>query len=187
MYQNLSNLKKFYILFTLVLFAILIVRTGQLQLYQWDKYFRESEKNRIRDIIIQPLRGLILDRDGEVLVANRPNYSVSVVPYEFLKADSAIILLSEILNLDPDDLKKKINKDKRGNFSPVKINRQIDFKVLSAIEELRLDLPGVFYNTESKRYYPGNVRAPHLFGYLGEITSGELKKLGCKMNVARHG
>ncbi|MCH7678108.1 hypothetical protein IID10_01945 [candidate division KSB1 bacterium] len=176
MYQDLSNLKKFYMLFTLVLFAILIVRTGQLQLYQWDKYFRESEKNRIRDIILEPLRGLIFDRDGEVLVDNRPNYSVSVVPYEFLKADSAIILLSEILNLDPDDLKKKINKNKRGNFSPVKINRQIDFRVLSAIEERRLDLPGVFYNTESKRYYPGGVKASHLFGYLGEITSGELKK-----------
>ena len=176
MYQDLSNLKKFYMLFTLVLFAILIVRTGQLQLYQWDKYFRESEKNRIRDIILEPLRGLIFDRDGEVLVDNRPNYSVSVVPYEFLKADSAIILLSEILNQEPDALKKKINKNKRGNFSPVKINRQIDFRVLSAIEERRLDLPGVFYNTESKRYYPGGVKASHLFGYLGEITSGELKK-----------
>ena len=98
------------------------------------------------------------------------------MPYEFLKADSAIILLSEILNQRPDALKKKINEDKRGNFSPVKINRQIDFKVLSAIEERRLDLPGVFYNTESRRYYPGGIKAPHLFGYLGEITSAELKK-----------
>ncbi len=177
MYRDLSNLKRFYTLFTLALFTILIVRTGQLQLYQWDKYFRESERNRIRDIIVEPLRGLIFDRDGEILVDNRPNYSVSVVPYEFLNADSTIILLSEILNQKPDDLKKKINKDKRGNFSPVKINRQIDFKVLSAIEERRLDLPGVFFNTESKRYYPGGVKAPHLFGYLGEITSEELKKL----------
>ncbi len=176
MYQDLSNLKRFYILFTLVPFAISIVRTGQLQLYQWDKYFRESEKNRIRDIIIEPLRGLIFDRNGEILVDNRPNYSVSVVPYEFLKADSAIILLSEILNQRPDALKRKINEDKRGNFSPVKINRQIDFKVLSAIEERLLDLPGVFYNTESRRYYPGGIKAPHLFGYLGEITSAELKK-----------
>jgi len=83
MYQDLSNLKRFYILFTLVLFAILIVRTGQLQLYQWDKYFRESEKNRIRDIIIEPLRGLIFDRNGEILVDNRPNYSVSVVPSSY--------------------------------------------------------------------------------------------------------
>lgn len=175
MYQNLRNLKKSYIILTLVLFGILLFRTGQLQLYQWDQYFKESERNRVRDIILEPLRGLILDRSGEILVDNRPAYSVSVVPYEFLNSDSAVTLLSKILGQNPDDIKKKIKKDKVGNFSPVKLKRQIGFKVLSDIEEHRLDLPGVFYNIESKRYYPGGVKAPHLFGYLGEITSEELK------------
>ena len=174
---KLQNLAKFYIAFTIILFAILIGRLGQLQLFQGERYFFESEKNRIRDIIIPAQRGLIFDRNGEILVENRPSYSISVIPYEFRKSENTLNLLSSILEQQPEKLLNKIQKEKIGNFSPVKIKRQISFTVLSAIEEYRLDLPGVLYNIESKRFYPDGVKAPHLFGYLGETTSEELSKL----------
>ncbi len=169
-----GSLKLFYKCVSVAIFVLLLFRFAQLQLYNWDKYFHESEKNRIREIVIDPLRGIIYDRFGEILVDNRPAYAVSVVPYEFLKSDSSVSLLSSILSQTPVSLKQKINKDRIGNFTPVKIKRQVEFKILSNIEEYRLDLPGVFYTLEAKRYYPGGVKAPLIFGYLSEITSNEL-------------
>ncbi|MFQ5707554.1 MAG: penicillin-binding protein 2 [bacterium] len=176
METNLENKKRFYTLFIILLFAILIGRFAQLQLYEWDKYYRQSERNRVREIVTDAPRGLILDRKGEILVDNHPAYSVSVVPYEFLNSDSTLALFSEIMHLDPANLKQTIQKKKVGDFTPIRIKRQIDLQTLGHIEEFKLDLPGVLYNTESKRYYPAGIKAPHLFGYLGEITADELSK-----------
>ncbi|MFQ6114309.1 MAG: penicillin-binding protein 2, partial [bacterium] len=174
MHEDLQNKKSFYTILACIVFAILIGRFAQLQLYSWDKYFRTSERNRIREVVIQPSRGLIYDRNGEILVDNRPGYSVSVVPYELLNADSSIVLLSSIIRQKPSQIRNKIKKKQVGLFYPVKLKRQVGFKVLSALEEHRLELPGVLYGVESKRFYPAGVRAPHLFGYLGEVTSKEL-------------
>jgi penicillin-binding protein 2 len=176
MYLHSEKKVFFYFAFTVIIFLILLVRFAQLQLYNWDRYFRESEKNRIREVIIEPPRGLIFDRYGEVLVDNRPAYSVSVIPYEFLKADSSVHLLSAILDQPPNEIQEKIKKKQVGNFAPVYLKRQIGFKILSDIEEFKLDLPGVLYRIDSKRFYPSGIKAPHLFGYLGEITSEELAK-----------
>lgn len=168
---------RFYKAFASLLFAILIGRLAQLQLYSGEEYYSESERNRVRDVQLEAPRGQILDRNGKILVDSRPAYSVSVIPYEFLKSDQALTLLSSILGLEPDALNTKIREEKISNFSPVRVKRQINYKELSDIEERRLDLPGVFYGIEPRRYYPGGVKAPHLFGYLGEITSGELEKV----------
>jgi penicillin-binding protein 2 len=174
MKNRLDSLKLFYKGVTIFIFVVLIFRIGQLQLYSWERYFKESERNRIREIIIDPPRGVICDRNGEILVDNRPAYSVSVVPYEILKSDGPLNLLSSILSQPAASVKQKIKNEKVSNFMPVKIKRQVDFKILSELEEFRLDLPGVLHNVESTRFYPAGVKAPHIFGYLGEITSAEL-------------
>ncbi len=174
MKNNLNSLKSLYKIFAIIAFVMLLGRLAQLQLWNWDKYFKESERNRIREIVLDPPRGIIYDRRGEILVDNRPAYSVSVIPYEVLKGEGPVNLLSTILDQPASNIKQKIKKEKISNFLPVKIKRQIDFSVLSTLEESRLDLPGVFYTIESKRFYPGGVNAPHIFGYLGEITSEEL-------------
>ena len=130
-----NSLKIFYKCISVAIFVLLIFRFAQLQLYNWDKYFHESEKNRIREIVIDPPRGLIYDRFGEILVDNRPAYAVSVVPYEFLKSDSSVNLLSSILEQAPASLKQKIKKDRSGNFTPVKIKRQVEFKIVVGLKE----------------------------------------------------
>lgn len=172
--NNIEPLKSIYKIFAIFVFVMLLGRLAQLQLWSWDEYFKESERNRIREIVLDPPRGVFYDRRGEILVDNRPAYSVSVIPYEVLKGDGPVNLLSTILSQPASDIKQKIRKEKISNFLPVKIKRQVDFSVLSTLEESRLDLPGVFSTIESKRFYPGGVNAPHIFGYLGEITSEEL-------------
>src|SRR3989304_5386055 len=105
MNKNLNLVNKFYKIIATILFLVLISRLAQLQLFNWDKYYSESEKNRIRNVIIDASRGLVLDRNGEILVDNRPTYSVSVIPYEFLKSENTIKLLASILDTSEEKIK----------------------------------------------------------------------------------
>jgi len=161
----------------MLVFAILIGRLAYMQIFSRDRYLRESERNRVRNVILKPVRGQLFDRHGVVLVDNRPAYSVSVLPYEFLKNQRTVKRLAEILQTAPAEIIAQIKENKIGNFSPVKLRRDVGFDIVSQIEEQRLDLPGVLLEAESKRYYPAGVRASHIFGYLGEITAQELQKV----------
>lgn len=169
-----------YSILVIFLFLILSVRFFYLQIYKQAQYFQVSEQNRIRETVIEPTRGLILDRNGEVLVDNHPSYSVYAIPFEVKKSDSILNLAGKILNMNPGEIQSTIRRERTGNFTPVKLKRQVNFETLSQIEEQRLDLPGIIYQVEPRRYYPSGIRAPHLFGYLGEITRQELNQADFK-------
>ena len=72
-------------------------------------------------------------------------------------------------------------KNRRGYFRPVKLKRHIDFATLSRLEEHRLELPGIIYDTEPRRYYPTEIRASHIFGYLGEVEAKEIQDADKKL------
>ncbi|MBN2010319.1 penicillin-binding protein 2 [candidate division KSB1 bacterium] len=176
--MNASQLQNRYRIFVIgisVAFFVLLCRFFYLQIYQRARYFQESERNRIQKIVLQPTRGIMYDRNGVVLVDNRPSYSVYAIPFETKKADSVFELTATILSMDVGEVKDKIRRYRRSQFAPVKLKRQIDFTTLSEIEENRLSLPGIIYDIEPRRAYSSGVRAPHLFGYLGEITDNELE------------
>jgi penicillin-binding protein 2 len=163
-------------LFLFIVFSILLLRFFYLQIYLQDYYHDESEKNRARTIVLPATRGLIFDRNREVLVDNFPAYSVYGIPYDLQNADSVFTLLSHILTLPVQEIKSKILEPRWGVFQPIKLKRHVDFQILSAIEELKLQLPGVEYHIEPRRAYPAGVKAPHIFGYLGEISPEELSE-----------
>jgi penicillin-binding protein 2 len=178
--MTLPRKQYLYSILVILLFVILILRFFYLQIYKQAQYFQASEENRIREVIIEPNRGLIIDRNEEVLVDNHPSYSVYVIPFEVKKSDSVLNLAGQILNMEASEIRTTIKRERIGNFTPVKLKRQVDFETLSRIEEQRLDLPGIIYQVEPRRYYPSGVSAPHLFGYLGEITRQELNHLDFK-------
>jgi penicillin-binding protein 2 len=159
-----------------IIFILFLMRLIQLQVLYGEVYGKKSEENSIRQIARDPIRGLMFDRNGTLIVDNRPSYSVTVTPSEF-KATN-INLLSSILAIDTSLLREKINKGiKYNRFAPVKIKRDIDFPTLSAIEENREKLPGVDYQVESKRFYPTGAKATHLFGYTKEISDQQLMEM----------
>ncbi|MBN1541052.1 penicillin-binding protein 2 [candidate division KSB1 bacterium] len=155
-------------------FLVLAIKLFQLQIHQRQEYFRHSESNRIRRFVLHPDRGLIFDRNCTILVDNSPAYTLYATPYETLGNDSTMERLSQIIGVDTKVLKAELSKAE-SPFSAVRIRRNIDYATLVSIEEWKLSLPGVFYEIEPKRIYPSPVRAPHLFGYLGEVARAELK------------
>src|ERR1051325_2755154 len=117
-----------------VLFLLLLGRLVQLQLLYSDVYGKKSEENSIRPIAHDPIRGYIYDRQGKIMVDNRPSYTVTATPAEF--HESTIEYLANVLDLEPDFIRERIKKGKLYNrFAPIKIKRDIDFKTLSIIED----------------------------------------------------
>ncbi len=161
--------------FLILTFCMLLFRYAYVQLIQQDIYYRQSERNRIRPITLVPPRGIVRDRYEEILVDNVPGYSIYIIPNELTSADSVFDSLGQLIGRSPDQLRKVYKRDRRGRFQKVKICRYIDFASLAQIEENKLDLPGIVYGIEPRRSYPAGVKAPHLFGYLGEIDEKGLQ------------
>lgn len=147
-----------------LVFLLFFVRLYQLQLVTQEEYDRKSEENSIRTIPIEPVRGTMIDRNGVLVVDNRPAFTVTIMPYEFRR--SAIPRLAALLSLDTAFIADRLRKGEAySRFAPVKIKRDINFRTLAILEENRDRLPGVDYQVESKRFYTTPARASHLLGY----------------------
>ena len=165
-----------YIIITLI-FLLYLGRLYQLQLIYRDEYGKKSEENSIRTIPREPVRGTIFDRNGTLVVDNRPAFSVTIMPFEFDRKN--INYLAQLLSLDPEFVSDRLKKGETySRFAPIKIKRDIDFKTLAALEENRSRLPGVDYEVESKRFYTTNAHASHVLGYTKEISEAQIKILG---------
>jgi len=169
--------KRKYIIyaFCLIVFFAYVTRLAYLQLFTADESMKESDKNSVKTITITPPRGLMYDRNGKVLVDNKPSYSVTITPSQFDKNN--LNEIATLLEIPPDDLLNNLKNIKGTNrFNPAKIKRDVEFKVISYLAENKDRLAGVDYQIEATRYYPNNFRAAHSFGYASEISPKQLDK-----------
>ncbi len=165
----------------LILFGILFAKLYLLQITGWEQYRIQSEKNTMQPVPIEANRGLILDRNGEILVDNRPSYTISVIPSRLMrntdpKTQARVISrLSETVGLSETRIKSKLASRKRHFYDPVKLKRDVGFEMVSMIEEDRYDLPGMEIQVEARRGYPPFngpfPLAPHILGYVGLIDA----------------
>src|SRR6185369_3316895 len=101
--RELMGLKRKILLFSFVvaaIFFVLILRLWHLQILSADDYRNMSENNRLRFVPIAASRGAILDRNGKLLVSNRPSFSLAVVPQEVKDKDLLLNQLASLLGLD---------------------------------------------------------------------------------------
>ena len=163
----------------LAAFLILLVRLFYLQIVEGPEFRRQSQNNCVRLQGIPPARGLIFDRDGVLLVENRPSFNVSIVPREAKNPRRVVQKLVDLLNIVPETLFARL-AEARGvhSFRPVLLKRDVSRDVVAIIEAYKLDLPGIVITVEPMRHYVEGKRASHLLGYLGEISGEELKS-GC--------
>ncbi|MCP4107509.1 MAG: penicillin-binding protein 2 [Desulfobacteraceae bacterium] len=159
-----------------VVFALLIFRLFYLQVLEGKEYRRLSENNCIRLQDINPLRGLIFDRNGVLLVDNRPAFDLNITLKDAKPVKSTIKKLSIYTGISEQELTETISDHKGYSYKPLLLKRNIERVTLAAVEAHKFDLPGISVNVRSVRYYVYNNSAAHLTGYLGEINSTEIKK-----------
>ena len=169
----------------LILFVILLIRLYSLQYTHYDENLQRSENNRIRKVVLVAERGYIYDRNGVVLVRNRPSYQIALQAMSLPRAkadrDSVMNRLLRIRDKDGTRLFDSLSLDTAFQRSRWIKNRPIGFfedaspEQVAIIEEHSSELPGVVTLIESRREYPYGTLASHLLGYTSEISEEQLK------------
>ena len=159
---------------SVLVIAVLIGRAGYLQIYEGDYYARLAEGNRIRIIPTMAPRGTFFDRNGELLVQNRPGFAVSLMPV-MTKIDPVVITrLSELLKVPVEEIDKKI--EAHTGFDPIRIKADVTPDIVTIIEEQKNNYPGVIIEVQPIRDYMNKEEAAHTYGYVSEINDMELEK-----------
>jgi len=171
--------KRFKIAFAVVsiMMSLLILRMWHLQVIRGDELRQRSENNSVRLRKIKPLRGLILDTNGQVLVDNQPSFDIIFVPTRTRNTDDVAWKLRNILADRSLSLTSEIpSLGKKRWFPPVKLDKNISVEKLAVIETHTSDLPGVTVEIVPIRKYLSGEMTAHIIGYTGEVSPEDLKK-----------
>ncbi len=150
-------------------FAAVAVRAFQLQAVQGDRLGALARDQYLREIELKPRRGAVTDRNGVILAADAEADSVFVDPLELSARASpgpALRRLARALSIDPRALERRAAKG--GRFAWAK--RRVSPAEADAVRAL--DLPGVGFVKESRRYYPRRELAGQVLGFVGDDDVG---------------
>ena len=154
--------------------AVLIARLGYLQVYDGEYYAGLADGNRIRLIPAMAPRGTFYDRNGTLLVTNRPGFTVSLLPLTAPISPDVIARLSELLKVPQEEIQKKIQA--HSGFDPIRIKNDVGPEITTIIEEQKSSYPGVVIEVQPIRNYIYKEQGAHTFGYVSEISDDELEK-----------
>tara|TARA_R110000868_G_scaffold410693_4_gene699784 strand:- start:9123 stop:10904 length:1782 start_codon:yes stop_codon:yes gene_type:complete len=155
--------------------VVVLGRIFYLQIIQYETYASLGEENSIRQEYVSPARGLVYDRNGILIIDNEPIFSITVTPAKFDK--DKIPLLANLLEVEDSVIVERINEAQRYSWyrtSPLLTD--VNFETFSLIQENIWQLPGIGHQIESKRHYPTNMKASHIFGYLREADRSDYEK-----------
>jgi penicillin-binding protein 2 len=156
-------------------FCLIFIRLFYLQVIDGQELRRLSKNNCIRLQSTDPSRGMIFDRNGILLVDNRPAFDLNIVLKDAKPIDETVKKLSKYINVPQSELMAKIENDKTASsYKPIILKKDIGRDTLAAIEVRKYDLPGVFVDVKPRRHYIEQQMAAHLIGYLSEINADEL-------------
>jgi len=152
-------------IFTLRLFFIQVLDQS---------YLLSAESNATRHNTIYPHRGLIYDRNGELLVYDEAAYDLMVIPGQVEEMDT--LEFCQLLNISDSTFKARLRKAKNwSTYKPSTFVAQITKEEFGFIEEKLYKYPGFFVQSRSLRKYPQPIAA-HLLGYIGEVNNREIEK-----------
>lgn len=139
-----------------------------------NSYLLSSNNNVLRKLVIYPARGVILDRNGEVLVQNEPVYDMMVIPNEVKDLDTALFL--QLVDIDKQGFEKRMEAAKRhSRFRASIFEKQISAKNYASIQEHLYKFKGFYVQNRTVRSYPDSIAAQFL-GYIQEVNANDIEK-----------
>lgn len=157
----------------LLILVLLGLRLWQLQIRDGVYYQELARDNRTRSIVLEPARGLLYDRNGELLANNIPSFQLYLSLEDVQDRDDLLSKLPQYIDVNIEAISEKLaTKRRRGR---IKLKSGLTLKEAALIESHRLDLPGVAIQPEYQRHYPLGNYAAHVIGYVGEISESQLK------------
>src|SRR5437868_2191454 len=159
-----------------VVFSILAVSFWVLQVVHHAKFEEMAENNHQRTLALRAPRGLVVDRNGKILDANRHSYSISIVREHTKDLNRTVRILAAVVGLDEKNVRGIVDRHRREpTYRPIVVVPDATLAQVSAVKARRLDfeLPDVVVEEVPTREYPETMGA-HLFGYVGEVNDAQV-------------
>ncbi len=161
-----SNKTFVFIGFVLLVMIVYLIQVAYLQIFD-ETYKLSADNISVRRVVEYPARGLIFDRDGRILVYNRPYYELNCIPSQIGEFDTAY--LCNVLKINKETLEAGIAEAKDySSQRPSKVYGPFDDTTYFILQEQMHRFPGFSIEQRFERIYPYSV-APHLLGYIREV------------------
>ncbi len=160
--------RRLYIFAAFLVAWILIIcfRLYRLQVVKYADFLQRAERQQNRTIAIEPRRGNIYDRNGYALAMSIDVDSVFAVPSEIHDQETAAVLLGKVLDMEPQEIVARLQSSR--NF--VFLKRKVDADTAHRVRQL--NLKGIYFRKEPKRFYPKRELAAQVLGYVGMDDEG---------------
>lgn len=165
--------KRSYVIAALFVLVALVYMGKLFRLQVLDSTYKQYATNNVlREVVQYPARGLIYDRNGELLVYNRTAYDLLITPREVSEFDT--MLLCNLLNVDRVDIEAGIEKAKNYSwYKPSILVKQISPQHFAILQEQLYKFEGFHSQSRTLREY-STTAAAHALGYVGEVTSNDI-------------
>ncbi|WP_110690912.1 penicillin-binding protein 2 [Salinicola endophyticus] len=157
----------------------LVSRLFYLQVMEHDVFITRSDNNRMRVEPLPPRRGLIYDRNGQLLAENRPTYNLTIVRERVDDLDATLDRLVQILGLPEDEVEtfRERSLQRQRPYQPALLMSDLTEDQIARLAVNRYLLSGVEVEAQLMRYYPDPIVMSHVLGYVGRINAEELSGL----------
>jgi len=172
--RNVFEQRKFVMMAVIILTGLAFaIRLFSLQVLD-SEYKLSAENNVLRYVTQYPPRGLIYDRNGELLVFNEAAYDLLVVPNQLAEFDT--LELTRLLEVDIEGFNERLEKaQKYSYYKPSVFLEQISREGYGFLEEMLYKYPGFYVQSRTLRKYSYPLAA-HILGYVGEVNQKEIER-----------
>ena len=164
-------------------FCALAVAFWYFQVIENATYVRMAENNHLRKLPLRGPRGVLFDRDGELLVENRDAFTISILREHITDLDRTIQRLSAAAGVGEQQVRETIRRHRgEPSYRPIVVIDDATLSQVSAVLARRLDheLPGVVVESVPTRSYPAVGLGAHVLGYVGEVGEAQMEADGLR-------
>ena len=166
------------LIMVIIFFGVLAYRYADLQIFQYDSFVTQSERNRVHVQPVAPKRGLIFDTNGVLLADNQPSYSLVLVKERVENLDDTLVDLQQLFDIDIKSVEKfKQRLKRRAPYQAVPLKFRLSEDEISRFAVNRYRLSGVEIKAQLVRNYPESASLTHVVGYVGRINTSDQEDL----------
>ena len=183
--KNFFNRLILIYVFFLFLFVFFLYRTFSLQVSNYTDYEIASLQNKTREVLIQPMRGIVYDRNGEIIVNNTPSYNLITKPSQIKDLESHFNKISMIISLSEEDItyaRENFNRKARLNRELI-LKKNLTLEEIARFESRKYRFPDTFIDERysRKNLYPELFS--HSIGYVGNMSDDSLEEVLSDQNL----
>lgn len=158
------------LLFSLLISFALMGRVFWIQIVKGEDLKGRALDQWTRDVPIEPKRGTIYDRNNNPLAISATVDTVMASPQDIADVEKTAALLATALDMEKDDLEKLLKEAKEKKRGAIYLKRKITEEQSEAVRQL--DLKGIYFTKENKRFYPERNLCSHILGFTGIDSQG---------------